>query len=94
VQDRERWLEMFAAADFGSGALRLWIWERDEPIPVPDRVIHDPSRVLRWQPGSMAAPERRRRGPVERLRHRIDLRDRADVWLGRLRRRRNHREGV
>jgi hypothetical protein len=94
VQDRERWLELFAAADFGQGALRVWIWEREDPRRAPERVGYDPARVTRWQPGSMTAPAPRRRGPLARIRRRIDLRDRADVWLGRLRRRLNNRQGV
>ena len=84
-QDRERWLELFARAAFGPGDLRLWIWEREQGGPAPERV--DVGRVAPWRPGFLEAPEAQRPGLLGRIRRRIDLRDRADVWLGRLRRR-------
>lgn len=90
LDDREQWLELFAAGTFGAGTLRLWIWERKAPGGQPDRVLFDPARVRPWRPESMSAPEVRRRGRLERAWRRLDLRDRADVWRGtaRVRRRR------
>jgi Glycosyl transferase family 2 len=88
AEDRERWLELFAVAGFGKGELRLWIWEREQPLPVPSRVGYDPALVTAWQPGFMAAPAPERVGRLRRLWRRVDLHDRAEVWLGRLRRRR------
>jgi hypothetical protein len=93
AEHRERWLALFAAAGFGKGELRLWILERDRPLPLPPRVRYDPALVTTWQTGFMAAPAPRRAGPLMRLWRRIDLHDRAEVWLGRLRRRRGRRSG-
>jgi hypothetical protein len=87
LDDRERWLELFGTGTFGAGELRLWIWERRGPGSCPGRVAYDPARVTPWRPESMSAPGVKRRGVVERAWRRLDLRDRADVWRGRLRRR-------
>lgn len=85
---RERWLELFGAARFGAGELRLWIWEREHPLPTPDRVVCDEATLQPWQAGTMEAPPARRLGPIKRFWRRADLRERAAVWLGRARRRR------
>ena len=94
LDDRERWLSLFAEGAFGKGNLRLWVWQHEDPRPAPEAVAHDPDRVRRWHPGSMSAPEVRHRGRLERITRRIDLRDRTDVWLGRLRRRHINQEGA
>lgn len=85
--DRERWLSLFAGATIGKGALRLWVWKREVATGGPDRVTYDPARVQVWRREQMAAPAIRRRGPLGRLWNRLDLADRSEVWLGRLRRR-------
>jgi hypothetical protein len=87
AEDRERWLELFAGATFGTGTLRLWIWQRTQPAPAPDAVTYDRSRVSAWQPEALAAPAVRHRGPLARLWQRAALSERAEVWRGRLRRR-------
>jgi hypothetical protein len=89
--DRERWLELFAGATFGKGALRLWIWKRDEPASSPAKVDYDASRVAVWRPEAMAAPEARRRGPLARFWQRAALAERSEVWRGRLRQRTKRR---
>jgi hypothetical protein len=89
LDDREGWLELFAAGTVGTGTLRLWIWEREELRAQPERVVFDPGRVTPWRPESMSAPEVRKRGMVERVWRRLDLEDRADVWRGKLRKRRS-----
>jgi hypothetical protein len=89
ADDRERWLELFAAGTFGDGALRLWIWERTAPTAMPERVVYDAGRVTAWQPPPMAAPAVRARGPLASLWDRADLAARAEVWLARLRRSRH-----
>jgi Glycosyl transferase family 2 len=91
AQDRERWLSLFAVSGFGKSDLRLWIWERDRPLAPPRRVRCDAALLSPWRPGFMAAPAPRRVGPFRRFWRRVDLHDRAEVWLGRLRRRRRRR---
>jgi hypothetical protein len=91
AQDRERWLELFGNGGFGKGDLRLWIWERDRPLAPPRSVGYDAALLTPWRPGFMAAPAPPRIGRVRRLWRRIDLHDRAEVWLGRLRRWRRQR---
>jgi len=56
IEDREHWLTLFAAGAFGVGERRLWIWERIEPVDVPDEVRYDAARVRRWDP--VAVPPR------------------------------------
>jgi hypothetical protein len=91
ADDRERWLELFAAGTFGRGTLRLWIWERATGAPAPDHVAYDADRIARWLPGTLTRPAVRRRGPVARLRARADLAARTGVWRGRLRRAKTRR---
>jgi hypothetical protein len=86
AEDRERWLRLFAAGAFGKGSLRLWIWQRDAEVEAPDRVTYDDSRLHVWRPSELSAPAARRLGPFARLRDKLDLADRSDVWLGRARR--------
>ena len=54
LDDRERWLDLFASAAFGSSERRLWVWQPLEPGPLPDTVLVDPARVTLWEP---VAPE-------------------------------------
>jgi hypothetical protein len=71
IEDRERWLELFAAAAFGPGQRRLWIFEPVAPRPVPDAVALDPARVRPWV--GVAVPPRRPKGRSlpHRLRSRV-----------------------
>ena len=57
LDDRERWLELFALGAFGPSDRRLWVWEPVEPQPLPTEVRLDPSRVTLWQ---AVAPEQGR----------------------------------
>jgi hypothetical protein len=71
VEDRERWLALFAAAAFGPGARRLWIWRPDAvPARAPEHVRLDPGRVRPWR--AHAVPPRPPRRTLPRR-----LRDRA-----------------
>jgi hypothetical protein len=92
VEDRERWLAMFAEGAFGKSALRLWVWEREGARAAPESVVCDHAALPRWEPGSMSRPELREHGRLARFWRRADLRDRAEVWLGRLRRRNDKEE--
>jgi hypothetical protein len=58
LDDRERWLELFALGAFGPSDRRLWIWEPIEPRPLPAEVRLDPSRVTLWEP---VAPQQGRK---------------------------------
>jgi hypothetical protein len=86
LEDRERWLRLFAQGAFGVGARRLWIWRRDAPAPAPEVVRADPAMVQPWRAGLAAPPPARRKGPLRRLWERADLVDRARVQVA-LRRR-------
>jgi Glycosyl transferase family 2 len=69
IEDREHWLALFAAGAFGIGERRLWIWERIEPLPIPDAVRYDPERLRPIVP--VAVPPRPpRRSLPERVRGR------------------------
>jgi hypothetical protein len=80
LQDRERWLALFAQGAFGTGHRRLWIWRREQPVAPPERVLVDPARVQPWQAIPAAAPEPPRVGPLLRLWRRADLAERARVY--------------
>lgn len=70
LDDRERWLSLFAAGAFGAGRRRLWIWEpvAGEAQPVPEAVRYD-ARVRPWE--AVAVPPRApRRTVVRRIRDR------------------------
>ena len=70
IDDRERWLAMFAAGAFGVGTRRLWIWTPQEaPAECPDAVRWDPARVQPWQPVAVP-PAPPHRTLVKRLRGR------------------------
>jgi hypothetical protein len=62
LDDRERWLDVFARAAFGSGERRLWVWEPDEPGSLPDEVLFDLDQVTTWEP--LAPPAERKLRPL------------------------------
>jgi glycosyl transferase family 2 len=66
LDDRERWLDVFARAAFGKSERRMWVWEPTEPEPVPDDVMVDLARVTPWEPVA-PPPERRLRPLRERV---------------------------
>jgi hypothetical protein len=70
IEDRERWLSVFAAATFGAGARRLWIFRPPVAGAMPDQVVVDPARVTPWV--AVAAPPARPAPPsfAQRLRRR------------------------
>jgi hypothetical protein len=79
LDEREQWLALFAAGAFGDGARRLWVWERSEPLAMPDSVRLDDA-LPRWvgRRPEVAQPPRRTlarrvRGRLERasLRRRV-----------------------
>jgi hypothetical protein len=83
LDDRERWLDVFAGAAFGSSERRLWIWEPLEPGPLPDKVLVDPIRVALWEP--VATPRGRRLRPLrERVVDRLRQRQRIAIELLRI----------
>ena len=67
LDDRERWLEFFAAGAFGPGHRRLWIFERDAPLPVPAVAVT--GGLALWEPIA-TIPTAPKRSPAERLRGR------------------------
>jgi Glycosyl transferase family 2 len=83
VEDRERWLTLFAAGAFGAGRRRLWIWERlDDRTapPVPETVRYDHARVSPWQPLAVPpTPPHRSLGTRLRERAARELRLAAEV---------------
>jgi hypothetical protein len=87
ADDRDRWLDLFAAGGFGDGALRMWLWERSEKAVAPARVDFDAARVARWRPDTMTRPPIRRHSAPGRLWLRADLSGRAAVWWAKMRRR-------
>ena len=62
LDDRERWLDIFGRAAFGSSERRLWIWEPLEPGAFPDEVSVDPARVTLWE--AVAPPPMRKLRPL------------------------------
>ena len=85
LDDRERWLDVFARAAFGNGDRRLWIWEPLEPAPLPDEVIVDPSRVTPWEAVAGFPPESKLRPLHERVIDRARQRRRVAVEVSRAR---------
>jgi hypothetical protein len=83
LDDRERWLDVFAGTAFGSGERRLWIWQPLEPRPLPDKVLVDPARVSLWEP--VAIPHGRKLRPLrERVLDRLRQRQRVAVEVLRI----------
>jgi Glycosyl transferase family 2 len=87
LDDRERWLDVFAGAAFGNSERRLWIWEPLEPRPLPDEVLVDRARVALWVP--VATPRGRKLRPLrERVLDRLRQRQRIAVEVLRIQARR------
>jgi hypothetical protein len=89
LDDRERWLEMFAAGAFGAGQRRLWIWERETPGPMPEHVAV-PAGVTLWKPVA-EAPKPPKRTLASKIRNRSRhyarvARETARIRAARLRR--------
>jgi hypothetical protein len=69
LDDRERWLELFAAAAFGAGRRRLWIFRPESPpAALPEAVVLDPA-VRPWRPVAVV-PQAPPRSLTTRLRDR------------------------
>jgi hypothetical protein len=85
VEDRERWLALFAAAAFGPGERRLWLW-RPEGVAAeaPERVRLDPERVRPWQARAVT-PRAPRRTLPRRLRDRASREARVAMEVVRIR---------
>jgi hypothetical protein len=84
LDDRERWLDVFARAAFGDGDRRLWVWEPLEPAPLPDEVRVDPSLVTTWE--AVAPPPERKLRPLhERVADRARQRRRVATEVVRAR---------
>jgi hypothetical protein len=79
LEDRERWLSLFAQATFGAGRRRLWVWRKDEPLDSPATVRYDAARVQPWRAVAPPAPAAPRVGRLRRLWIRADLAERARV---------------
>jgi hypothetical protein len=62
LDDRERWLDVFARAAFGNGDRRLWVWEPLQSAPLPDEVLLHATRVTPWE--ALAPPPERRLRPL------------------------------
>jgi hypothetical protein len=84
LDDRERWLAMFAAGAFGEGRQRLWRFVPDAPGEPPPAVALDSQRVTAWAPVAVA-PKPPRRAFSERLRGRLERESRVAVELLRVR---------
>lgn len=75
IDDRERWLALFAAGAFGRGSRRLWVWSGPETPPPPAAVTFDPVAVKVWQRVA-TPPARPHRSIARRVKDRADLRRR------------------
>jgi len=87
LDDRERWLELFALGAFGPSERRLWIWEPIEPKPLPSEVAVDPARVTIWEPVA-PPPERRLRPLRERVADKFEQTRRVALETAKIRVRR------
>ena len=77
IDDRERWLELFATGALGADGRRLWVWKPDPApaIAAPAAVGFDPDRVQPWVPVSVTPPRPERSlGKRARERARRDAR--------------------
>jgi hypothetical protein len=74
IDDRERWLDLFAAGAFGRGSRRLWVWSGPE-TPPPAAVAYDPFAVDVWARVA-TPPARPRRSLARRVKDRADVRRR------------------
>jgi hypothetical protein len=84
VENRERWLSLFAEGAFGAGRRRLWIWEPVDPRPTPATVQCDPARVSPWSP-AVIPPSRPHRTVVTRVRERAAREARLVAEIARIR---------
>jgi hypothetical protein len=84
LDDRERWLDMFARGAFGAGERRLWVWEPIEARPLPAEVRVDKTRVTLWE--AVAPPAARKLRPFrERVADRARQAARVTVEVVRIR---------
>jgi GT2 family glycosyltransferase len=73
LDERDHWLAVFAAGAFGNGARRLWVWERDAPLPMPAAVhLDDALRRQRWQGRRPEVTQPPRRTLATRVRGRLE----------------------
>ena len=79
LEDRERWLSLFAQATFGGGSRRLWVWQRNEPLAAPAAVRVDPARVRPWRPVPPPAAPAPKVSRLRKLWIRADVAERARV---------------
>jgi len=82
VEHGERWLRLFAAADFGDSVRRLWWFTpRQRAAVAPEQAaVALPRGTVRWQPAPYQPPARRTASPVARARRALDY---ARVRFGR-----------
>lgn len=84
IDDRERWLALFAAGAFGVASRRLWIFEPERPGPMRLDVALDPARVQPWR-ARATPPLPPRRSLVTRLQGRLQRETRVALELARIR---------
>ena len=87
LDDRERWLDLFARAAFGSSERRLWVWTPPSRARCPTRSACDPARVTTWEPVA-PPPPRMLRPKHERVLDRARQGRRVAAELVRIRARR------
>ena len=68
-ETRHAKVDLIAAGAFGDSERRLWIFERETPHPLPERVAVDATAVAVWQP-VVTVPTAPRRPFLVRLRGR------------------------
>src|SRR3954469_11057947 len=87
LDDRERWLDLFARGAFGPSDRRLWVWEPIEAGLLPAEVRVDPARVAVWEP--LAPVQERKLRPLhERIADKLSQTRRVAVEVVRIRLRR------
>jgi len=69
LEHRNEWLSLFAAGAFGSGPTRLFVFRREEPFPLPERVQLEDD-LDRWRP-EPSAPALRRTTLARRILDRL-----------------------
>lgn len=84
LDDRERWLEVFASMAFGQGDRRLWVWQPIDPRPVPDVLAVDGTGIAFWKP-VVSRRERKLRPLRERVVDRLRQRLRVTVEFVKIR---------
>ena len=86
LEEREHWLQLFAAGAFGDGNRRLFVWRRVEPLAIPPAVIHDPATLPVWKgeaPEVAPPPKMSFAGRVQRRLRREILHRRVRAARGR-----------